>query len=80
MDLKIISLVLVATASGASLLGTGLMSGLMGATKIVPQEALNVPTFDYNRAISALLPSEGDPAWPASTERINTLRLEIRVR
>ncbi|WP_036953771.1 YcjX family protein [Pseudoalteromonas sp. A2] len=48
------------------------------ATKIVPQEALNVPTFDYNRAISALLPSEGDPAWPASTERINTLRLAIK--
>lgn len=48
------------------------------ATKIVPQEALNVPTFDFIRAINALLPMEGDPAWPASTERINTLRLAIK--
>lgn len=48
------------------------------ATKIVPQTALNVPTFDYNRAINALLPIEGDPVWPASTQRINTLRLAIK--
>ncbi|WP_338366153.1 YcjX family protein [uncultured Pseudoalteromonas sp.] len=48
------------------------------ATKIVPQEALKVPTFDYSRALNALLPSDGAPSWPASTERINTLRLAIK--
>ena len=48
------------------------------ATKVVPQEALKVPTFDYPRALNALLPSDGMPTWPASTERINTLRLAIK--
>ncbi|MEL0648311.1 YcjX family protein [Pseudoalteromonas agarivorans] len=48
------------------------------ATKVVPQEALKVPTFDYPRALNALLPSDGEPTWPASTERINTLRLAIK--
>ena len=48
------------------------------ATKVVPQEALKVPTFDYPRALNALLPSDGMPSWPASTERINTLRLAIK--
>ena len=48
------------------------------ATKVVPQEALKVPTFDYPRALIALLPSDGMPTWPASTERINTLRLAIK--
>ena len=48
------------------------------ATKIVPQQALTIPTFEYTNALSALLPVEGDPAWPASTERINTLRLAIK--
>lgn len=48
------------------------------ATKVVPQEALKVPTFDYPRALKALLPSDGEPTWPASTERINTLRLAIK--
>ncbi|WP_276754608.1 YcjX family protein [Pseudoalteromonas marina] len=48
------------------------------ATKVVPQEALKVPTFDYPRALNALLPSDGVPTWPASTERINTLRLAIK--
>ncbi|KTD89861.1 YcjX family protein [Pseudoalteromonas sp. H71] len=48
------------------------------ATKVVPQEALNVPTFDYTRALNSLLPSDGEPKWPASTERINTLRLAIK--
>ena len=48
------------------------------ATKVVPQEALKVPTFDYTRALNALLPSDGEPTWPASTERINTLRLAIK--
>ena len=48
------------------------------ATKIVPQQALTIPTFEYTNALSALLPVEGEPAWPASTERINTLRLAIK--
>ena len=48
------------------------------ATKVVPQEALKVPTFDYPRALNALLPSDGEPTWPPSTERINTLRLAIK--
>ena len=48
------------------------------ATKVVPQEALKVPTFDYPRALNALLPTDGMPTWPASTERINTLRLAIK--
>ncbi|MDC9530886.1 YcjX family protein [Pseudoalteromonas sp. Angola-7] len=48
------------------------------ATKVVPQEALKVPTFDYPRALNALLPTDGEPTWPASTERINTLRLAIK--
>ena len=48
------------------------------ATKVVPQEALKVPTFNYTRALNALLPSDGMPTWPASTERINTLRLAIK--
>ncbi len=48
------------------------------ATKVVPQEALKVPTFDYPRALNALLPSDGMSTWPASTERINTLRLAIK--
>jgi len=48
------------------------------ATKVVPQEALKVPTFDYPRALNALLPSDGEHTWPASTERINTLRLAIK--
>lgn len=48
------------------------------ATKVVPQEALKVPTFNYTRALNSLLPSDGDPSWPASTERINTLRLAIK--
>ena len=48
------------------------------ATKVVPQEALKVPTFDYPQALNALLPSDGMPTWPASTERINTLRLAIK--
>ena len=48
------------------------------ATKIVPQQALTIPTFEYNNALSALLPVEGEPTWPASTERINTLRLAIK--
>ena len=50
------------------------------ATKIVPQQALTIPTFDYPKALSALLPQEGQPHWPASTERINTLRLAIKYR
>lgn len=50
------------------------------ATKIVPQQALTIPTFDYPKALSALLPLEGQPHWPASTERINTLRLAIKYR
>ncbi|MGO2130596.1 MAG: YcjX family protein [Pseudoalteromonas prydzensis] len=50
------------------------------ATKIVPQQALTIPTFDYPKALSALLPLEGQPQWPASTERINTLRLAIKYR
>ena len=48
------------------------------ATKVVPQEALKVPTFNYTRALNALLPSDGEPTWPPSTERINTLRLAIK--
>ncbi|WP_372762410.1 YcjX family protein [Pseudoalteromonas sp.] len=48
------------------------------ATKVVPQEALKVPTFDYARAVNALLPDDGMPCWPASTQRINTLRLAIK--
>ncbi|MBH0016031.1 YcjX family protein [Pseudoalteromonas sp. NGC95] len=48
------------------------------ATKVVPQEALKVPTFNYTRALNSLLPSDGMPTWPASTERINTLRLAIK--
>lgn len=48
------------------------------ATKVVPQEALNVPTFTYSSALNSLLPSDGQPTWPASTERINTLRLAIK--
>jgi predicted YcjX-like family ATPase len=48
------------------------------ATKIVPQEALKVPTFNYTRALNALQPNVGEPTWPASTERINTLRLAIK--
>lgn len=48
------------------------------ATKVVPQQALTIPTFEYDRALSSLLPSEGLPQWPASTERINTLRLAIK--
>ncbi|MEM5552807.1 YcjX family protein [Pseudoalteromonas neustonica] len=50
------------------------------ATRIVPQEALTIPTFDYPKALSALLPTEGQPRWPSSTERINTLRLAIKYR
>ena len=50
------------------------------ATKIVPQQALTIPTFDYPKALSALLPKEGQPKWPSSTERINTLRLAIKYR
>ncbi|MBQ4833021.1 YcjX family protein [Pseudoalteromonas sp. MMG010] len=49
------------------------------ASKIVPQEALKVPTFEYQNALNALFPLEGGvPKWPASTERINTLRLAIK--
>ncbi|WP_063706825.1 YcjX family protein [Pseudoalteromonas gelatinilytica] len=48
------------------------------ATKIVPQQALTIPTFEYTNALAALLPVDGEPAWPASTERINTLRLAIK--
>ncbi|WP_404339218.1 YcjX family protein [Pseudoalteromonas mariniglutinosa] len=48
------------------------------ATKIVPQQALTIPTFEYNKALNSLLPQEGEPHWPASTERINTLRLAIK--
>lgn len=48
------------------------------ATKVVPQQTLTIPTFAYQNALSALLPHEGEPAWPASTERINTLRLAIK--
>jgi hypothetical protein len=48
------------------------------ATKIVPQQTLTIPTFAYNNALNALLPNEGDPQWPASTDRINTLRLAIK--
>lgn len=48
------------------------------ATKIVPQQALTIPTFEYEQALSSLLPVDGKPQWPASTERINTLRLAIK--
>ncbi|KTF14698.1 YcjX family protein [Pseudoalteromonas sp. H105] len=48
------------------------------ATKIVPQQTLTIPTFGYSNALDALLPNEGDPQWPASTDRINTLRLAIK--
>lgn len=48
------------------------------ATKVVPQQALNIPTFEYQNALNSLLPLEGEPSWPASTKRINTLRLAIK--
>ncbi|WP_394192184.1 YcjX family protein [Pseudoalteromonas atlantica] len=48
------------------------------ATKVVPQQALTIPTFAYQNALGALLPHDGEPMWPASTERINTLRLAIK--
>ncbi|OHU87444.1 MULTISPECIES: YcjX family protein [Pseudoalteromonas] len=46
------------------------------AAKQVPQRALDIPTFDYQSAISCLLADE--PRWPPSTERINTLTLAIK--
>lgn len=48
------------------------------ATCQVPQKALDIPTFDHTSAMSALLGSP--PVWPASTKRINTLRLAMRYR
>ncbi|KZN37520.1 YcjX family protein [Pseudoalteromonas luteoviolacea] len=46
------------------------------ACKLVPQKALDIPTFDYVSAARCLLAEE--PIWPPSTERINTLTLALK--
>ncbi len=48
------------------------------AAKIVPQQNLSIPTFAFQDSLSSLTQSE--PAWPNSTERLNTLRLAIKYR
>ncbi|OCQ18901.1 nucleoside triphosphate hydrolase [Pseudoalteromonas luteoviolacea] len=48
------------------------------ACKLVPQKALDIPTFDYHSAAACLLAE--DPRWPPSTERINTLTLALKFR
>jgi len=46
------------------------------AAKCVPQDALALPTFPYKQALSSI--KDELPNWPASTERINTLRLALK--
>ncbi|KZN66769.1 YcjX family protein [Pseudoalteromonas luteoviolacea] len=48
------------------------------ACKLVPQKALDIPTFDYHNAAACLLAE--DPTWPPSTERINTLTLALKFK
>ncbi|WP_440053551.1 YcjX family protein [Pseudoalteromonas sp. T1lg65] len=50
--------------------------GRLVACKPEPQKALQVPTFDYQKAISSLMAPQ--PHWPESTKRINTLRLAFK--
>lgn len=49
-------------------------SGRFIACKQVPQVNLSVPTFAYQQAETALLSG----IWPSSTNRLNTLRLNIK--
>ncbi len=55
-------------------------NGKLIAAKVIPQDALNIPTFPYSSSIDTILANNADtqPDWPASTERINTLRLAIK--
>ncbi|MFY8273252.1 YcjX family protein [Pseudoalteromonas sp. SSDWG2] len=48
------------------------------ATTLVPQKALNIPTFAYRQAMDSL--TSKPATWPESTKRINTLRLAMRYR
>ena len=50
--------------------------GRLAACRTEPQQALVVPTFDYQEAVSCLLQEQ--PSWPPSTKRINTLTLAFK--
>lgn len=55
---------------------SAVQSGRFIACKQVPQSNLSVPTFAYQQAETALLGG----SWPVSTNRLNTLRLNIKYR
>lgn len=46
------------------------------AAKTVPQDALALPTFPYQQALTTI--KDAQPNWPDSTQRINTLRLALK--
>ena len=48
------------------------------ATKVVPQEALKVPTFNYARALNSLLPSDGMPTAMAIPHGLHQPSVLIR--
>lgn len=53
-------------------------SGRLIGVKVIPQVDLAIPTFAYQEAINTLTHTPTD--WPASTDRLNTLRLAIKYK
>ncbi|WP_462151666.1 YcjX family GTP-binding protein [Pseudoalteromonas xiamenensis] len=51
-------------------------SGRFIACKQISQDAMSVPSFDYQSAIKTLLATE--PNWPSATKRINTISLALK--